>query len=70
MQPERFVQPGYDLPLCSHFQGITERERYIRQFGAEPPGDLGKYDLKSECTPSLKRVSLVVTCTEPSCVGK
>jgi putative SOS response-associated peptidase YedK len=31
--------------MCSHYQGIKERERYIRQFGVEPPGDLGKYDL-------------------------
>jgi putative SOS response-associated peptidase YedK len=31
--------------MCSHYQGIKERERYIRQFGVEPPSDLGKYDL-------------------------
>ena len=31
--------------MCSHYQGIKERERYIRYFGVEPPGDLGKVDL-------------------------
>lgn len=31
--------------MCSHYQGIKERERYIRQFGVEPPGELGRYDL-------------------------
>jgi putative SOS response-associated peptidase YedK len=31
--------------MCSHNQGIKERERYIRQFGVEPPGELCKYDL-------------------------
>ena len=33
------------LPMCSHYQGIKERERYIRAFGVEPPADLGKHDL-------------------------
>ena len=23
--------------MCSHYQGIKERERYIRHFGVEPP---------------------------------
>lgn len=31
--------------MCSHYQGIKERERYIRQFGVYPPDDLGKYDV-------------------------
>src|SRR5450830_164777 len=31
--------------MCSHYQGIKERERYLRHFGVEPPGDLGKIDL-------------------------
>ena len=31
--------------MCSHYQGIKERERYIRQFGVEPPDNLGKSDL-------------------------
>jgi hypothetical protein len=26
--------------MCSHYQGIKHRERYIRQFGVEPPGYL------------------------------
>ncbi|MBK6323085.1 MAG: SOS response-associated peptidase [Burkholderiales bacterium] len=31
--------------MCSHYQGIKERERYIRKFGVAPPDDLGKYDV-------------------------
>ena len=31
--------------MCSHYQGIKERERYLRHFGVEPAGDLGKVDL-------------------------
>jgi putative SOS response-associated peptidase YedK len=31
--------------MCSHYQGIKERERYIRHFGVEPPDDPGKVDL-------------------------
>lgn len=31
--------------MCSHYQGIKERERYIRYFGVEPPDDLGKADM-------------------------
>jgi putative SOS response-associated peptidase YedK len=31
--------------MCSHYQGIKERERYMRHFGVEPPDDLGKVDL-------------------------
>ncbi|MBK9441750.1 MAG: SOS response-associated peptidase [Comamonadaceae bacterium] len=31
--------------MCSHYQGIKERERYRRHFGVEPPADLGKHDL-------------------------
>lgn len=35
----------YDTGMCSHYQGVKERERYLRHFGVEPPGDLGKVDL-------------------------
>ncbi|MBK9440778.1 MAG: SOS response-associated peptidase [Comamonadaceae bacterium] len=31
--------------MCSHYQGIKDRERYRRHFGVEPPADLGKHDL-------------------------
>lgn len=31
--------------MCSHYQGIKERERYIRRFGVAPPDGLGRYDL-------------------------
>lgn len=31
--------------MCSHYQGIKERERYRRHFGVEPPADLGRHDL-------------------------
>ena len=31
--------------MCSHYQGIKERERYLRQFGVEPPTEMGKTDL-------------------------
>jgi len=31
--------------MCSHYQGIKERERYLRHFGVAPPGDIGKVDL-------------------------
>ena len=31
--------------MCSHYQGIKERERYIRYFGVAPPEDLGRHDL-------------------------
>ncbi len=31
--------------MCSHYQGIKERERYIRRFGINPPDDLCKYDV-------------------------
>lgn len=31
--------------MCSHYQGIKERERYVRQFGVEPPADMGKQDV-------------------------
>lgn len=35
----------YDVAMCSHYQGIKERERYLRHFGVAPPDDLGKVDL-------------------------
>ena len=35
----------YDLAMCSHYQGIKERERYVREFGVPPPDDIGKYDV-------------------------
>lgn len=31
--------------MCSHFQAIKERERYVRHFGVEPPVDAGKHDV-------------------------
>ena len=31
--------------MCSHYQGIKERERYRRMFGIDPPDDIGKYDV-------------------------
>ena len=31
--------------MCSHYQAIKERERYLRQFGVEPPAESGKLDL-------------------------
>lgn len=31
--------------MCSHYQGIKERNRYIRAFGVPPPDDVGKYDV-------------------------
>ena len=31
--------------MCSHYQALKERERYIRQFGVEPPPEPGKFDL-------------------------
>ena len=36
---------AYDLAMCSHHQGIKERERYVREFGVPPPDDIGKYDV-------------------------
>jgi putative SOS response-associated peptidase YedK len=35
----------YVVSMCSHYQAIKERERYLRYFGVPPPGDLGKVDL-------------------------
>ncbi len=31
--------------MCSHYQGVKNREIYYRHFGVEPPGDLGKYEV-------------------------
>ena len=31
--------------MCSHYQAIKERERYLRHFGVEPPADIGKHDV-------------------------
>ena len=31
--------------MCSHYQAIKERERYLRHFGVEPPDGPGKLDL-------------------------
>jgi len=31
--------------MCSHYQAIKERERFIRHFGVEPPADIGKLDV-------------------------
>ncbi len=31
--------------MCSHYQALKERERYLRAFGVEPPTELGKHDM-------------------------
>lgn len=31
--------------MCSHYQALKERDRYIRHFGVEPPQDPGKFDV-------------------------
>ena len=31
--------------MCSHYQAVKERERYIRHFGVEPPAEPGKIDV-------------------------
>jgi len=31
--------------VCSHYQAVKERERYIHHFGVEPPADPGKLDV-------------------------
>lgn len=31
--------------MCSHYQAVKKRERFIRQFGVEPPDDFGKEDV-------------------------
>lgn len=31
--------------MCSHYQGIKDRERFRRHFDVEPPVDLGKHDV-------------------------
>lgn len=31
--------------MCSHYQGLKERERYWRHFGVEAPADVGRHDL-------------------------
>ncbi len=31
--------------MCSHYQAIKERERYLRHFGVEPPAESGKFDV-------------------------
>ena len=31
--------------MCSHYQALKERERYIRAFGVELPAERGKVDL-------------------------
>ena len=36
---------SYHDGMCSHYQAIKERERYLRHFGVEPPADIGKHDL-------------------------
>ena len=41
--------------MCSHYQGIKERERYRRHFGVEPPADLGRHDLWPGYTGSFIR---------------
>jgi putative SOS response-associated peptidase YedK len=31
--------------MCSHYQAIKERERYVRHFGMQPPAEGGKHDV-------------------------
>lgn len=31
--------------MCSHYQALQERERFVRQFGVAPPADMGHADL-------------------------
>lgn len=31
--------------MCSHYQALKERERYLRHFGVEPPPEMGKLDI-------------------------
>lgn len=31
--------------MCSHYQGVKNRELYRRHFGVEPPDELGKYEV-------------------------
>jgi len=31
--------------MCSHYQGIKDRERYFKAFGVYPPGEPGMYDV-------------------------
>jgi putative SOS response-associated peptidase YedK len=36
---------SYHDDMCSHYQAIKERERYVKHFGVEPPIDMGKHDV-------------------------
>lgn len=31
--------------MCSHYQALKERDKYIRHFDVEPPLDMGKFDM-------------------------
>ena len=31
--------------MCSHYQGLKDREKYLKHFGVHPPTELGKEDL-------------------------
>jgi putative SOS response-associated peptidase YedK len=31
--------------MCSHYQALQDRARYLRQFGVEPPAEAGKVDV-------------------------
>ena len=31
--------------MCSHYESVRDRQRYQRHFDAEPPADLGKFDV-------------------------
>jgi putative SOS response-associated peptidase YedK len=31
--------------MCSHYQTLKDRARYMHNFGVEPPDDLGKFDI-------------------------
>ena len=37
--------------MCSHYQAVKERERYLKHFAVIPPADVGKFDIWP-CYPS------------------
>ncbi len=42
----------YHCDMCSHYQAIKERERYIKHFGVEPPTEFR--DAWSSCALALQ----------------
>ena len=41
----KLTQTEYHFKMCSHYQGIKDRDRFRRHFSVEPPADLGKHDV-------------------------